>query len=1051
MASVGDYTRRARAAARAGDYSQAGDFYRLAGDWQRATEMYLKGGHFELAARLAEEMGDLPSASLHYLKAGDLRAAGDIELRQDNRDKAAWLYSRAGQHARAAELFEALDQFEAAAESCEKGGFTDRAAILYVKAGRRFDAVRLFESMIEAVENAGPGAFQSEAEKSTLVRWHRHSGELLMKMGQPARAAAHLEAAHLLEPAAQAWKQAGEAEKAAEILLRLQRPEDAWEVLRAAGKDLSTLSPAVQAEILSRHGKHKEAAEVLERAGNLYLAAEAWRQDGNLLRAAQLLEKEGEIEQAADLYARSGHPAEAGTLLEKARDFGAAASHFRQAGRMEDAARLLLKAGDPIGAARIHYDRGDREGCIKALQQIGPDRAEHRVASVLLGRIFAEQGLFTLAADKYLAALDGDEVNDETVVIYYSLGRAHESNGRTKDALRVYETILAKSYGYEDVLERMSALRDGGADTAAADVREPAGARATAGEARRPPSHAAQTPGARGATLKSRQVGIPAQARGRPEAARYRPERTLGCGRAGEVFRGSDTVLARPVAIRRLVEGPGEKGKAARFLEAAKSAARLGHPRIVAVYDTGTDAKGAFIVSALAEGQPLRVLLQAKVRFELNRIVDIGRQIAEALDHAHGHGVLHRNLRPENIFVGTGDKVQVADFGLAARLTDLSPQEISSGRVIQYTPPEALLRAPVDASSDLYALGIVLYEMALGHPPFRGTDIGHQQVNEPVPLPGPGERPLPEFLKHVILRCLAKERGKRYPDAKTLLEDLSLREIVPGMTVGDRYEVLAEIGRGGMGSIFRARDIEMDETVALKVLGGEIDSDTATRFVQEVRNARSVVHPNVVRVHTMEKWREFRYLVMEYIDGVALPRWMERAPCPARADRLNIGLQVAAGIEAAHRAGIVHRDIKPENILVTSAGQAKILDFGIARREASGHTLTAAGTVLGTPGYMSPEQVQGHPLDRRTDIYSFGAVLYFLFTGVEPFTGRDVREALMSHLRPVGRAPSEIDPTLPAPLSQAILKALAVDPAQRFPSAEAFAAALSRALEPRAA
>jgi serine/threonine-protein kinase len=371
--------------------------------------------------------------------------------------------------------------------------------------------------------------------------------------------------------------------------------------------------------------------------------------------------------------------------------------------------------------------------------------------------------------------------------------------------------------------------------------------------------------------------------------------------------------------------------------------------------------------------------------------------------------------------------------------------------VIQYTAPEALLRGPVDARSDLYALGIVLYEMALGHPPFRGHDIGHQHVNDAVPLPGPGERPLPEFLKRVILRCLEKNRDRRHPDARALLQDLSLKEIVPGMTIADRYEVLAEIGRGGMGSIFRARDIEMDETVALKVLGAEIEADTAARFVQEVRAARAVVHPNVVRVHTLEKWRDFRYLVMEYIDGVPLPRWMERAPQPARADRLHVGLQVAAGLEAAHRAGIIHRDIKPENILVTSAGQAKILDFGIARREASGDTLTARGTVLGTPGYMSPEQVQGHVVDRRTDIYSFGAVLYYLFTGVEPFTGRDVREALMSHLRPVGRAPAEIDPSLPAALSEAILKALAVEPARRYPSAEAFASALSRALEPRAA
>jgi len=1024
MASVGDYTRRARAAARAGDYSQAGDFYRLAGDWRRAADMYLRGGHYDFAARLAEEMGDLPSASLHYLKAGDLRSAADIELRLENRDKAAWLYSRAGQYARAAELFEALDQIEAAAKNWENGGFPDRAAILFAKAGLHCDAIRIFEDLIRGAEAAaGPGVYQSEADRATLVRWHRHSGDLLMKVEEPVRAARHYEAAHLLEPAARAWRQAGETEKAAEILLKLQRPEDAWALMREAGKDLSTLAPGVQAEILSRHGKHGEAAEVLERAGILTLAAEAWKQDGNLLKAAQLLEREGEIEQAADLFARSGHLAEAGALLEKARDFAGAATHYRQAGKMDEAARLLLKAGDPIGAARIHYDRGDHESCIKALQQIGPDRAEHRVASVLLGRIFAEQGLFTLAVDKYLAALGGEGVNDETVVIHYSLARAHEANGRGREALKVYERILAHAYGYQDVLQRMKALQQAAVPEPAAEL--PAGgADAAAGAAAR--------------------VGA-------VTGARYIPGRSIGRGRAGEVFRGTDTVLSRAVAVRRLAEGPGEEGKATRFLEAARAAARLGHPRIVTVHDTGRDATGAFIITALAEGQPLRALLQAKVRFELNRIVDIGRQVAEALDHAHSHGVLHRNLRPENIFVGTGDRVAVADFGLAARLSDLTPQELSSGSIIQYTPPEALLRGRVDARSDLYALGVVLYEMALGHPPFRGHDIGHQQVNDPVPLPGPGERPLPEFLSRVILRCLEKERDARYPDARALLDELSLREVVPGMVVADRYEVLAEIGRGGMGAVYRARDIEMDESVALKVLGGEIDAETAARLVQEVKTARSVVHPNVVRVHTLEKWRDFRYLVMEYIDGLPLPRWIERVPCPSRADRLHVGLQVAGGLEAAHRAGIVHRDIKPQNILVTSAGQAKILDFGIARLESSGHTLTAQGMVLGTPGYMSPEQVLGKSLDRRTDIYAFGAVLYYLFTGIEPFERPEVRETLMSHLRGLERTPAEVDPTLPKDLSEAIVRALAVEPADRFPSVEAFAVALSRAFETRAA
>jgi serine/threonine protein kinase len=1090
MSSISEYRRHARAAARSADYSQSGDFYRLAGDWQKATEMYLRGGHFDLAASLAEEMGDLASASLHYLKAGDLRAAADVELRQENRDKAAWLYSRAGLFAKAAELFEAMDQSEPAAENFERSGAKGKAALLYVRAGQPAHAVRLFEELIAAAAQSGPESMLTEGERADLSRWHRQCAELQVKIGQPSQAAPHFEAALLMEQAAQAWRKAGEAEKAAEIFLRLQRPDDAWAALHEAGKDLSGVSPAVQAAILSRQGKHREAAEVLERAGSLYPASEEWKMAGDLLRAARLMEKEGETDQAADLYARAGHPAEAAVLMEKTRDFGAAATLFKAAGRHEDAARMLLRAGDPLGAARLCYERGDKEGCIKALQQVKRDSAEFRDASLLLGKIFSEQGLFTLAADKFQAALDGEEVNDATVDIYYALGRAHEGNGRVREALRAYESILACAYGHEDVLERIKTLRSRPLTTgpnaapvnaaapaasavpaAAATPRESGPRVATATTKTRitpkssrtgsaPPAEADRTqpgtaarrglqPQAQAATAATTQAAAaPASENG---AARYVVGKSIGRGRAGEVFRGVDSVLGRQVALRRILEGPGEAGKAGRLLQAAAEAARLSHPHIVPVYDTGSDARGPFIVSGLAEGPSLRSLLQAKVRFELHRVVDIGRQIASALEHAHGRGVLHRNLRPENIHIAPEDRVAVSDFGLSVRLSDLTPQELSSGRLIQYTPPEALLRGRVDVGSDLYALGVVLYELAVGHPPFRGHDIGHQHVNDPVPMPGPGERPLPDFLRAVILRCLEKDRARRYPDAKALLEDLVLREMVPGMVVSGRYQVLAEIGRGGMGAVFRARDAELDETVAIKVLAADIDAETAARFVQEIKIARSIIHPNVVRVHTFEKWRDFRLLVMEYIDGVALPRWMERVPQPSRADRLHVALQAAAGLDAAHRAGIVHRDIKPENILVTGAGQAKLLDFGIARPETGGNTLTDKGLVLGTPRYMSPEQVQGKPLDRRSDIYSLGAVLFFLFTGEDPFVGEDVRQTLLAHLRPPVRTPLNIDPSLPVALSQAILKALEVEPAARFPTADALAAALARAVEPRAA
>ncbi len=975
--------------------------------------MYLKGGHYGLAARLAEEMGDLPNASLYYLKAGDLTAAGEVELKLDNREKAAWMFNKCGQYARAAELLESLDQYAEAAINYRRGGFKDKAAILYVRAGKEALAASLFEELIEELSRQEPGGFRSESERAMLLKYHRYCGELQMKLNRPDQAAPHFELALMYDQAAEAWRRAGHAEKAADILLRLQRPEEAFKVLQESGRALSTLAPAVQAEILGRQGKHAEAAEILEAAGSLFKAAEAWKEAGEPIKAAVLFEKEGELDQAADLYVRGGRHEDAARLFEASRDYKNAAELYRKAGRTDEAARVYLKAGDPVSAARLHYDAKNFDACIKALQKVGPDDRDFRKASFLLGRIFAEQGLHTLAADKFQAAIGDEEVDDDTVVLYYSLALAHEANLRPREAVGVYQKILSFDYSYKDALNRMKALEE------------------------MPLVRLSARGGARKEAAES----------GWSEPNRYRVEQSLGKGKLGEVFRGVDTALGRKVALRRLVEGPNEAGKADRFLKEAATAAQLSHPSIVSIYDTGLDEHGRFIVSALAEGRTLRSLLDAKVRFEINRVVEIGRQILHALDHAHSRGVLHRNLRPENIFVTDDDSVSVSDFGLGVRLTDLTTQELSTGRLMMYTPPEALLKDRVDPRSDLYSLGIILYEMAVGHPPFEGSDVGHQQAHAPVPLPGPGERPLPDFLKTVVLRLLEKDKERRYPDAASVLTALELKEIVPGITVAGRYEVLAEVGRGGMGTIFRARDTDLDETVALKFLKGEIGADVAARFVQEIKTARKVNHPNVVRVFTLEKWQDHRFIVMEYIDGVPLPRWLARSPAPSRPDRLKLAVQVATALDAAHRIGIVHRDIKPDNVLVTAGGEAKILDFGIARPENPGHTLTATGAVVGSPMYMSPEQIQAMGVDRRTDIYSLGAVLYYLFTGIEPFAGKDIQEIMMKHLSARPQPPHALDKSLPRPLSDAIMRALASDREKRFQTAADLASALSMAVE----
>ncbi|HKQ96402.1 MAG TPA: hypothetical protein VJV75_00860, partial [Candidatus Polarisedimenticolia bacterium] len=414
----GGYAKRARSAARKGDYSQAGDFYRLAGDWKKANEMYLKGGHFDLAARLAEEMGDLPEAALYFLKAGDLAASADVEFRLGNKDKAAWLFSRGQQHLRAAEIFESLNHLEAAAVAREKGGYHEMAAALYARAGKSLQAARIYKTLLFHANMQGPEAFRSESDKAAIVRYNRYCGEHLLKGGDPAGAAPHFEAALMLDQAAEAWRLGGQVEKAADVLLRAQRPQDAYRILKEAGKDLSALAPAVHAEILAGQGKRAEAAAIYERAGNLYLAAESWREAGEFGKAAELYEKEGEVEQATAAYHRAGRYADAARVLETGRSWRAAAEEYLAAGQHSDAARVLMQAGEAVAAARLHYDRKEHDACIKALQKVGADHPDYRKAAFLLGRIFSEQGLHTLAADKFLAAIGGDEVDEANAIIY---------------------------------------------------------------------------------------------------------------------------------------------------------------------------------------------------------------------------------------------------------------------------------------------------------------------------------------------------------------------------------------------------------------------------------------------------------------------------------------------------------------------------------------------------------------------------------------------------------------------------------------------------------
>jgi HAMP domain-containing protein len=266
---------------------------------------------------------------------------------------------------------------------------------------------------------------------------------------------------------------------------------------------------------------------------------------------------------------------------------------------------------------------------------------------------------------------------------------------------------------------------------------------------------------------------------------------------------------------------------------------------------------------------------------------------------------------------------------------------------------------------------------------------------------------------------------------------VTLSGIEAGTLMGHRFQVLSVLGSGGMGVVYKARDRELDDLVALKVLRQDLwgDPGQLDRLKSELKLARKITHPNVLRTYDFGEIDRIAFISMEYVRGVTLRFMLEQAQArrlPYSA-ALRLGKQLCAGLAAAHAVGVIHRDIKPENLILEPTGNAKLMDFGIARpvsRLQPGQT--QAGFIVGTPQYLAPEQVQGGDIDTRADIYSAGIVLYEMFSGEVPFKAANAMEVVLKHLQTEPASPREHWSDIPPRLEAAILRCLRKNPDDRF-------------------
>ncbi|MCK4557065.1 MAG: protein kinase, partial [Candidatus Aminicenantes bacterium] len=262
-------------------------------------------------------------------------------------------------------------------------------------------------------------------------------------------------------------------------------------------------------------------------------------------------------------------------------------------------------------------------------------------------------------------------------------------------------------------------------------------------------------------------------------------------------------------------------------------------------------------------------------------------------------------------------------------------------------------------------------------------------------------------------------------------------EVSRGTIFAKRYEFIEELGRGGMGSVHKVFDNKIKEEVALKLLNPDIASDerTIARFSNELKFARKISHKNVCRMFDLNEEEGMHYITMEYVPGEDIKSMLRMTKQLSVGTAIRIAKQVCEGLVEAHKLGVVHRDLKPSNVMIDREGKVRIMDFGIAR-SAESEGITREGRMVGTPEYMSPEQVDGVEVDHRSDIYSLGAILFETLTGRQPYEGESSLSIALKHKTDPTPDPKELNDLIPEELTHVIMKCMEKNREQRYQSAE---------------
>jgi serine/threonine protein kinase len=568
---------------------------------------------------------------------------------------------------------------------------------------------------------------------------------------------------------------------------------------------------------------------------------------------------------------------------------------------------------------------------------------------------------------------------------------------------------------------------------------------------------------------------------GSPTLPGYEIEEEVGRGGMGVVYRARQKSLNRLVALKVIrdsaLAGPEHL---ARFRAEAEAVARLQHPNIVQVHELYEKEGQPFFAMEYVSGGSLAQYLGGKPK-PPREAAELIEKLARAVHYAHQQGIIHRDLKPANVLLTPEGDPKISDFGLVKRI-DINDGMTPSSAVLgtpSYMAPEQAAGNTQDIgpTTDIYALGAILYETLTGRPPFEADTLlktlDQVRFQEPVP-PTQTYPEVPAALECICLRCLQKEPARRYPSAAALAEDLQAflegKEIAVNPSEGTHdavhvpgYEVGDELARGGVWIVHKARDLRGKRPVALKRVrpGSPLTPEHLIRLRTASEEARKLEHPNIARLHDVGGMGARLFLALELVEGGTLARKMAGQPLPP-AEAARLVAILAGAIQHAHERGLLHCHLQMANVLLahpadaqglsvleTRIGVPKLIGFEMGRRRSDAEEATELDTIRPTSYAMSPEQLFNKPdqIGPATDVYALGVLLYELLTGRPPYQATTTSDLLLKVGFEILPRPRNLNRDVPAWLDRICWACLEKEPSERYSSATDLAEDLGRFLK----